>query len=485
MLAELAAAYDRQFDRVNAWSTGVTADVVIGLDDTEAREKLRRLVEGETSDFDPATHVSWWGKAAGLYAGVGIAADAMRYAVLRDEGAPCDEVEEARGQLLKGLRALRIALEITGAPGVLARGFIRTDLTGAESYEPVPLFDDQGQPLPVEKNNGTWRADASGKHPDLIWEDSCSRDMILGWAMAYGVAWEVVAKDSSISDDVRRGLSEDAAAVARELMKVRDSGYDLEIPDADGRTTFHGYLNENAFERSYLPGVRNGFHALMALGIVSSLAQAAQAPDVTAWLNDALIEDRSLPEIAADGISAIYMGEQTNGSNVNMAFTAMWLAYRYAPDDDTRLVLGRALEEKLYDNQRSETWRASTLGQALFDFIHASHTRDAQSIARGVASLSGFPAPPYFARGRLNCDEHEAQAGVCTLDDGSQVTLTGVGGRFDELLSATPLPMSVRPPSNYWWRSNPYVVNGEADGTSLHSGVDFRIAYWMGRFVRR
>lgn len=65
------------------------------------------------------------------------------------------------------------------------------------------------------------------------------------------------------------------------------------------------------------------------------------------------------------------------------------------------------------------------------------------------------------------------------------MTLTGVGGRFDELLSATPLPMSIRPPSNYWWRSNPYVVNGEADGTSLNSGVDFRVAYWMGRFVRR
>ena len=36
-----------------------------------------------------------------------------------------------------------------------------------------PLFD-AGEPLPAEKNNGTWQADNSGHYEGYIWEDSCS-----------------------------------------------------------------------------------------------------------------------------------------------------------------------------------------------------------------------------------------------------------------------------------------------------------------------
>ena len=46
--------------------------------------------------------------------------------------------------------------------------------------------------------------------------------------------------------------------------------------------------------------------------------------------------------------------------------------------------------------------------------------------------------------------------------------------------------MAIRPPSNYFWRSNPYEVNsGGGGGSLLLPGVDFRLAYWMGRWAER
>lgn len=483
-LARRAEAFDRQFHALNAWSTGVTADVQLRPDDAAGRGALEQFVREGKGSIDAASLVTRWGKAAGLYAGVGIAADAYRYGTLRGQGAACDAIAEARDQFVRGLQALHLASEITGTPGVIARGFIRRDLPGGKDLEPLPLFDAAGQPLPAEKDNGQWRADRSGKHPDYLWDDSCSRDMLLGWAQAFSAAFEVGRDDATLPAALLATLRADAAAIARGLMTVRGQGYDLELPDADGRTTFHGYLNENAVERTYIPGARNGFHALMALGIVGALASAADEADITAWLRDELVGARGLPEIAVDGLASIYMGEKTNGSGVNMAFNAMWLALRHPPDENTRTYLAEALHTRLYAPEDPSPWRPSELGQSLFDFIDAAYSGDAGALARGLRTLAEFPDAPYFGVTRINCDEAEIAARRCTLVDGSTVELSAGSGRGDALVAKTPLPMRARPPSNYWWRSNPYTVNGEStDGTVL-SGVDFRFAYWLGRWAR-
>jgi len=297
--------------------------------------------------------VSAWRKVAGAYAGVGIAADAFRYGALRDEGADCDEVEQARVHVRRSLEALHLAVAITGEQGVIARSFARRDLPGTgPGIETTPLFDADGLPLPTEKDNGTWREDHSGGlYPDVVWEDSCSRDQYVGWVVGFAALWEVIGADPTFPDDVKERLQRDAAVLARALMQVGGQGYDLEIHDADGRVTYHGYLHEEAIERTYLTGFENGFHALMALGIVAGLAYVAEQPDIDAYLQDRLI-------------------------------------------------------------------------------------------------LAG-------------------------------------SGHNDELVAEDPLPMRIRPGSNYHWRSNPYRVNGGGDGSRLLSGVDFRIAYWMARWMRR
>ena len=71
------------------------------------------------------------------------------------------------------------------------------------------------------------------------------------------------------------------------------------------------------------------------------------------------------------------------------------------------------------------------------------------------------PAAPYFQDAVTNCDEAELASGTCVLDDGTTVTILGNVGWNDTLVAKELVPMAVRPPSNYHWRSDPHRVNGE------------------------
>lgn len=175
-----ARGFDRLFHAVNASSTGLNTEVRV--ETAAGKAALDAFLAGDGGEL-PVTVVDRWAKVAGAYAGVGVAADAFRYGTLHDQGAPCDEVDEARAHLQRDLDALHLAVAITGEPGVIARGFARGDLPGVGAdVETVPLFDDGGAPLPEEKNNGTWREDNSeaGAYPEYVWEDSCSRDQYVG-----------------------------------------------------------------------------------------------------------------------------------------------------------------------------------------------------------------------------------------------------------------------------------------------------------------
>jgi len=502
-LALKAHRYERQFHLFNALPMGVNVDAVVPVSEKEHRELIEGFLHNTSSwDFEEYAGgqaardvIGGWHKVAGLYAGAGIAADAFRYSVLRRQGADCREIDRARRHLIDGLDSMHIAFTIAGKPGVVARGFILKDLPGmAENIETVPLFDSDGRPLPPVKNNGTWREDQSGLYPEYVWEDSISRDQVLGWAMASAAAIEATRGDETIPEAVKERIKEDSSAFLEELMVVRESGYDLEFPDADGRTTFHGYLNENNVDGAYLPGLKNGFYALMALGITGAFTYASDLSEAEGYIYEELIGERHLPEIALDYIKFVDRGTGSNFSNWNMAITAALLALRYIDHADARKKLLDTLDRKLYNGPPGSR-RPVELKQSLFDLVYSGAVtggtafnppdspHDALSADRALETLGEFPSPPFWNFARTNCDEDEIEAKECVLDDGTEVGLAGYAGWNGNLVADSPIPMRVRPPSNYYWRSNPYEPNGGGDGSALLPGVDFRIAYWLGRWT--
>lgn len=461
------------------------------------------LRESDGWDFEgfsgkkPEEVVTTWHKVAGLYGGNGIAADAFRYGVLRDYGYPEEEVAIAREHLKADLERLHMASAITGVDGVIARGYIRTDIPsyGAD-LELTALFDEEGNPLPEEKTNGTWRADNSGGlYPNWVWEDSCSRDQYIGWIAAYGASWEVIKDDDTFLDELKEEFQSDALKLGQALMEVQESGYDLELPDADGRTTLHGYMNENNLDRVYFPGIQNGFYAIMALGVVGTLVYVTQDEALKSYLYDELINERDLPGICKESMMLVDGGLLTNYSNVNMAFQGAWLAVRYITESPAvSAKLRSVLAFELYDNGGERPPRETA--ESFYDFIYAggmagatamsgmTEAPDAQAMAQGLQTLRWFPEPPYWQWARENCDEAEIEAFECVALDDSTITLLGYEGRNGQLIADAPVPMNIRPHSNYHWRSHPYGVNGDGDGSGMNPGVDFRWAYWLGRWTK-
>jgi len=507
-LAAKARRFDRVFHALIIPGQGLSAEASVTLESTEQREMIESFAnEDDTWDFtafsgglNPEDVITGgWFKIAGLYGGMGICADAMRYAVLRDQKADCNEIEIARQQLIGDMDKMHIAFTIPGVPGVAARGFVRKDLKGfSESVVTTPLFDDEGNPLPEQKNNGEWREDNSGLYPDYVWEDSCSRDMMLGWAAASAVIMEVIRDDASFDESLKERVRSDAAGVVRMLREVRESGYDLEFLDADGRITYHGYLNEHSTERDfYLDSFKNGFHAIMALGTVGAFVYAASDPELDSYLYDELIKERDIPKIAAEDMIYINMGSGSNWSNYSMALTSAWLAHRYIDDEYTRTKVKESIDVQLYDTP-GEAFKPVEQKMSLYDFVYAASevnytafnlpdgTVPQTAFANGMETLQGFHNAPYWDYQVINCDETETANPPCPceLNDGTVVTYLGLVGRGDADMCDQVIPRTVKHPDNYEWRSNPYRPNGGGDGSGLMSGVDFRIAYWLGRYTR-
>jgi hypothetical protein len=503
-LAAVARKRDRQFHVFHTPPTGLNTELSVAREKTAERELIVRFLEDDDGwDFQAyagrtvAEVVDGWAKVAGAYAGAGLAADAFRYGTLRDQRYPAEEVERARQQLLVGIEGLHRAVTLTGVPGVIARGYANTRFPGAgQEVVTTPLFDAQGDPLPPEKDNGTWRADNSGEQPDFVWEDSCSRDMLIGWATAFGAIWEVAWRDEAFPAEWKARLREDARALLRAYRQPRPTGYDLEVPDADGRTTFHGYLNEQNIDRLYIQGAKNGFHAVMALGILGALVDVAEDEELRAWLEGEILGARRFARIARDDMMLISLDEISNFSNYNMAFSGAWLALRHLVHDQVRADVRACLARKLFDEQ-GRRFKPVDFSQSFFDFTQVLGACDAAAgqgcrealdealLARGLDTLRQFPVPPFFEFGVENCDQAEIASGDCVALDGSRLSVLGEVGRNGDLITAEPLPMAVRPPSNYHWRSNPYRPNGGADGPGMYAGPDFRLAYWLGRWARR
>lgn len=510
-LAAKALRYERSFHVFSAAAMGVNSDLSVPVDRTADREAIEAFVQAETGwdfvvsqDRHPMDVVAAVHKATGMYAGAGIVADAYRYAVLRDQGYPPEEVERAREWLAKDLEVLHVVVDVTGEPGIIARSIAHKGFPGDGQFETLPLFDAGGNPIPEPKNNGTWRDDRSGRYPDLIWEDSISRDMLAGWAMAYGAAWEVVRDDPAFDPDRKATMQADAKALGESLRKVAPSGYDLEIPDADGRRTLHGCLHEHNFDCAfYEDSLENGFHALMALGIVAAWVFVSEDEALASWLRDELVGERRLHEIARDGMIGVDLGTKTNYSNVNMAMMTAWMASRYLDDPDARPVLEAAIRDAVYDVPGQPNQPAD-LAQSFFDFVYAaaltgqsaatppSAPVDQEAVDRGVETLRQFPDAPYWSFGKVNCpeavctcDDTSVDSPDCTALDGSALTVLGCVGRNCDLITEELVPMAIRGPSNYHWRSNPYQPNRDGDGGMLLPGVDFRVAYWIGRYARR
>jgi hypothetical protein len=579
-LAELASQYDRQFLSFHAAPFSMSLDVHVDEDAVASREAIASFLADPNAGQGPEAFRAFSGRDVfdvvdhygeigdlGMFGGVAAAGDAFRYAVLRDAcaqtGRDCPSADAARQHLLGVLETLHVAHAITGERGVVVRGLFRRGMPrrGGDP-ETVPLLDAQGDPNPAcsqKPENPTFasfsqrlrfREDATqttpgnpstGEFPEWLWMDNASKDQLIGWVYATGALYDVVRDDPAIPASFKRRLAEDAARMARRLMRPAGPlGLDLTILDADGCvTTFHD-LHPDELEgvsvsgfviplivsgglgEPFPPGLledlqatRNAFNALLALATMRTFCHVSGARDVCSFYYDELVDARGWPalllqtpiplrelpagsqervfgllgfpeDLTTLGSLGIDFNHETNYSNVNMAFVGFYGLLRYEAEPELRALYADALERSLWDTG-IDPRQPRVLGQSFFDFIYAglrAEGTDTAAVLRGATTLSEFDLPPYLNVPRENCDENEISRGACLAEDGTPIELAPSLGRSGALVAIDALPKRIRPPSNFEWRSNPYAVNG-GGGDRINPGGDFRGAYWLGRFLRR
>jgi len=447
----------------------------------------------------------------GFFGGVALAGTAYEYLTLKREGAPAAEVEKARARVVRAAESWHIFYVVTGGGGLVARGIHR--LVPEDPGDPpvpgavpelLPLFDQNGDPLPQPKDNGTYRPDNSGGVLPAnvwIWIDSCSKDQLVGQVFGMVALYEAIKDDPDIDQGLVARMQEDARLAGEMLMTERDVGamegctgtglYDLIIMDADGRPTYHHDLNPYSLEKLYMDpetGSFNRFNLLMAMGVIKGLHHISGDERLEEYLYQELLDKREFLDMVnrdEGAVDYIYMGINTNFDNPDMTSLALWLSIYLENDPQVTAVLRTFLEEGWW-RREGESHTAALCKQPLWHAIYMALTdRGVNAALPGELAdlLLGFNLGPYWNDRRENCDADEIAAGECLAVDGQTVlTLEGTssGGSW---MATEALHPGIRPPSDFDARSNPFDVNG-GGGLRLNPGGDLQAAYWIGRYMQ-
>ena len=427
----------------------------------------------------------------GNFAGIASVGVAARLIVLKKSGAPAAEIDRARVAAVRAAQAWHVYGAI-GGPGVVARGVRRVEPWNAgdppfPGAPPtiVPLTDGNGAPLPVDKA-AVWRAPVASGFDGWVWLDDTSKDQVSGYALASAWLWDALRDDPLVDPQVTDDLASDLGAFARALMQVApEKGVDLCIRDADGRLTSFHDLNPRQLgpDGDPLPAdspFRNGFNSLLALGVFRAAYHVTGDPEIGAFYYEELVGRRTLPHDPTTTLGVIFLGAGTNYSNVNMAAIGLATLGRFETDAYVRGELATTLGTQFWNAGSDRD--ASHVEQAWFDAIYGAYATGATSSIRTrvAGNLSGFPAAPCFERDRVNCDDAEIAAQSCLAVDGT-TTIELIGkGHGGGPVARDILPMSIRPDSDFHWRSDPHSVNGTAS-TRMDPRGDWLAAYWLAR----
>ncbi len=516
------ARHARQFYQLNALPFGLSLDS--HYPDAAAREHIEQYLAADVAeDFEAVTGLhpyevlSSYGEFGdlGFFGGVAVAATAFEYLTLKRDGADAGRLALARARVVRAAESWHVFYQVTGGGGLVARGIRRRvpedpgapPLPGAEP-QTVPLYDGDGVAQPRPKTNGSWRADnSSGSLPDgeWMWVDSCSKDQLVGQVFGMVALYEAIKDDPDIDQGLVDRMAEDARQVGQMLMTERDLAqleavngnplgeglYDLIIMDADGRPTMYHDLNPKSLEKFYFPHDSpsfNRFNVVMALGVIKGLHHVSGDPALEAYLYEELMDEREYLDLLfreEGAIDYIYLGSNTNWDNPDMTGVALWIALYTETDPEVRAELERFLEESWWAPADEPRYAASKAKQPFWHLIYLTLTEqgaDEALVAEAADLLEGFSLGPYFNDERINCDPDEIDARQCVAADGTELTIVGEGERGG-WMAAEALHPSIRPPSNFDSRSNPFAVNG-GGGNRLNPGGDLLATYWIGRYMQ-
>lgn|GEM_PF-1666239 len=356
--------------------------------------------EGETPDHTvtgPCNVIH-----AGVWTGRYLGGVAYQYAVTRDP-----RVREHGGRIL---RALRVLQEVTGKPGLLARGYVRGH--GPTTYERMG-------------DSAEWHQ-GQGEYADYRFYSDVSVDNFN--AVLYGYA---LFHDYAADDEQKRMIARD---VDRLMTHVLDNGF--QIIDLDGERTRYGRIGvpvddvERLRSRGREPGLRSYLMLLPDLLIAHHVTGRERYIDT---YNE--IVKRSSPYAGAAFSEADLTPEQLaqlDHSPEGQAYEALFNLIRYERDPELR---------QIYADWTWDLWQRNKMeGNTVLTFMTA----------------------PFFAEVRDDKEVMDAAVTTLRLFPVDKV-MRPVMNSINPDLPTGPVivPMNVRVLDNeYEWKGNPYRRDG-------------------------
>lgn len=328
---------------------------------------------------------------------------------------------ERLGRSLAGLHLLHDA---TGVPGVLARMVKRAS-------------------GPIPREHPTWHQ-GSGPWRAYRWMGDVSVDQYAGVFFGYAAAFE------ALEDGLRRQeIAQRVAALVDRLIT-----HEWRIVDADGRPTKHSDLAGGALTEPL-----NSLLALSFAKVAVAITQAERFVRAYATLIDRGYGRAAVR--ARDPWWEYLFG--VNHSDNNLAYLGLYPLIRLERDPEL-LALYREALRRVWGVVRTE-------GNPFFAFITMAGEehgwRDDTALALAMDTLARFPFPK-----RDETVVNSTRRDLCRawFDD-----------RHGAPQACRPVPVNERPRSSFEWASNPYRLDRRGDPRASLAGVDYLVAYWLGR----
>ena len=327
---------------------------------------------------------------------------------------------EALANATKSTEAVLFLEEVAGKRGFPARSYIR-----------------KGEPMP---DSGDWHWTADGQY---YWKGDTSSDEIVGHFFLYGVATDLLP-DAAL----KKRIGETAARIMDHII---DHGYYL--IDVTGKPTTWGRWSQAYFKQE------PGDSALNSMELLSFLKTAAHITGNTRYAKE---YRKAASDLGYARLAARYkeLRQEINYSDEELAMLSFYSLFRYETDRD--------LLDRYYRPALNRWWENIVREEnPLWDFIYAMAQPNAPvDMASAVRTLYRMPA--------------DTIGWTVKNSNREKITMDSATDRFQRPQAVTLLPPDERPVMK--WNSNPFDIDGGADGRGEDDGAAFLLPYWMGRY---
>jgi hypothetical protein len=381
---------------------------------------------------------------SGVWTGRYLAGVGYQYAVTRDPW-----VRRHGGEIL---RALRLQQEVTGKPGLLARGYVK-------GHGPVEGWERNGQ------NSPEWHQ-GQGKFADYRWHGDVSVDNFNAVLYGFAIYFDLAADAAQ-----RRLIAEDVDRLMTRLLENH-----CRIIDVDGGVTLWGHVGidpdtsrDDYYQKFYAerlkrlgvqdeawrPPLRASLMLLPDLLIAHHLTGQARYLD---FYQRVVARFKDNPDrLPRSGPFSLERLARVDHSTEGQSYEALYNLIRYEKNPELL---------KIYRKWVEDLWEMNWMeGNSLFAWMTRALLPEYRAPAKpGVAAT---------AAGEILHGEEAMNLAVETLrlfpvDRGLRPVMNSSRADLErnpfarnESLSAHPIPINQRPLDNeYAWKGNPYQMDG-------------------------